>query len=62
MAKGAKARRVPLWWDRSTLADLTDWRDERQGAASGEFYLKVSEADYAAATGQIFGECTQLCA
>ena len=33
-AKGGKKRRVPLWWDRSTLDDLSAWKDERvaQGA------------------------------
>ena len=29
IAKGRRARRVPLWWDAGTLADLTAWRDER---------------------------------
>ena len=27
--KGGKARRVPLWWDAGTLADLTAWKTER---------------------------------
>ncbi len=28
-AKGKKARRVPLWWDSGTLADLGAWSRER---------------------------------
>ena len=27
--KGGKARRVPLWWDAGTLADLAAWKTER---------------------------------
>ena len=27
--KGGKSRRVPLWWDAGTLADLTTWKTER---------------------------------
>lgn len=30
IAKGGKARRVPLWWDAGTLADLEAWKHERQ--------------------------------
>ncbi|MBI3468952.1 MAG: site-specific integrase [Planctomycetes bacterium] len=29
-AKGHKARRVPLWWDAGTLADLAAWKEERR--------------------------------
>lgn len=29
IAKGHKARRVPLWWDQGTLDDLTAWKDDR---------------------------------
>ncbi len=29
-AKGNKPRRVPLWWDRGTLADISDWLAKRQ--------------------------------
>jgi len=32
-AKGGRSRRVPLWWDTGTLADLVAWRAE--GAAQG---------------------------
>ncbi len=28
--KGGKARRVPLWWDGSTLSDLIQWKLERE--------------------------------
>ncbi len=33
--KGDKARRVPLHWDRGTLADLVDWKRERQTDGAG---------------------------
>jgi integrase/recombinase XerD len=41
VAKGGKARRVPLWWDRGTLDDITAWRDERvrQKAAAGDYFV-----------------------
>jgi len=29
VAKGGRSRRVPLWWDAGTLADLVAWRGER---------------------------------
>lgn len=29
VAKGGRARRVPLWWDQATLEDLTAWREFR---------------------------------
>jgi len=37
IAKRKKARKVPLWWDAATLADLDQWKQERtnQGAGSG---------------------------
>lgn len=47
IAKGKKARRVPLWWDRGTVDDLTAWRDERskQGAtASARFVCSQAKA------------------
>ena len=36
--KGRRARRVPLWWDAGTLADITAWAAERtrQGATSAD--------------------------
>jgi len=32
--KGGKPRRVPLWWDGGTLADLTEWLGERVQAGA----------------------------
>ena len=29
IAKGGRARRVPLWWDRGTLEDIVAWKTER---------------------------------
>jgi integrase/recombinase XerD len=29
-AKGGRPRRVPLWWDARTLADLVAWKERRQ--------------------------------
>jgi len=34
-AKGGKARRVPLWWDRGTLEDLRPWKSERERQGAG---------------------------
>ena len=41
IAKGGRARRVPLWWDAGTLADLEGWKAERitQGAKPGDFLV-----------------------
>ncbi len=41
IAKGHKARRVPLWWDAGTLADLESWKAERdrQGAGPGDLFV-----------------------
>ncbi len=40
-AKLGRPRRVPLWWDAGTLADLTSWRDHRrkQGAGRDEPFI-----------------------
>ena len=49
IAKGGKGRRVPLWWDAQTLADLTAWREERvrRGAGTGDpFVCAQSRAAY----------------
>ncbi len=45
-AKGRRARRVPLWWDAGTLADLSAWKTERgeQGAKPGDWFV-CSQAD-----------------
>ena len=41
IGKGGKGRRVPLWWDRGTLEDLTAWRDDRvsRGAKPGDSFV-----------------------
>jgi integrase len=41
IGKGGKSRRVPLWWDAGTLADLAAWRDQRktQGAGPGDPFV-----------------------
>jgi len=47
IAKGGIARRVPLWWDADTLADLTAWKARRQadGGKPGDFFVcAVSKA------------------
>jgi integrase/recombinase XerD len=28
-SKGGRPRKVPLWWDTGTLADITSWKEER---------------------------------
>jgi integrase len=40
-AKLGRSRRIPLWWDAGTLADLTAWRDYRrkQGAKSNDPFI-----------------------
>lgn len=40
-AKGKRPRRVPLWWDRGTLADLEAWKAERkaQGAGLTDYFV-----------------------
>lgn len=41
IAKGGKARTVPLWWDRESLVDIKAWRKERLngGAKRGDFLV-----------------------
>ncbi|HEY4261040.1 MAG TPA: site-specific integrase [Schlesneria sp.] len=41
IAKRRKARKVPLWWDAATLADLHQWKQERltQGAKAGDPFV-----------------------
>jgi integrase len=38
IAKGGRGRKVPLWWDKGTLDDVTAWVAKRraQGANSGD--------------------------
>lgn len=40
-AKGGRARRVPLWWDRGTLEELTAWRQGRvvDGASDADYFI-----------------------
>jgi len=45
IGKGAKSRKIPAWWDRSTLDDLITWKTERQGqGAKGGDYVICSQA------------------
>jgi integrase/recombinase XerD len=41
IAKRGKARKVPLWWDGATLAELTAWKQERlsQGATTADPFV-----------------------
>lgn len=41
VAKGGKTRKVPLWWDAGTLADVTAWKEFRQnqGAKATDRFL-----------------------
>jgi integrase len=43
IGKGKKARKIPLWWDRSTLDDLISWKAERQqqGAQGQDYFVCV---------------------
>ena len=43
IAKRNKARKIPLWWDRSTLDDLILWKAERQqqGAKAEDYFVCV---------------------
>jgi len=44
IAKGAKARKIPAWWDRSTLDDLVNWKTERQSqGAQGSDHVVCSQ-------------------
>jgi integrase len=48
-AKLNRPRRVPLWWDAGTLADLIEWRDDRyrQGARPNDpFICSLQRATY----------------
>src|SRR5262249_27739032 len=41
IAKRNKARKVPLWWDAATLADLVSWKQERieHGGSSADPFV-----------------------
>lgn len=46
-AKGNRPRRVPLWWDSGTLADLAAWKRHRARAAD-PFVCSLQRATYGA--------------
>jgi hypothetical protein len=39
--KGKRPRKVPLWWDAGTLADLAAWKAERVGGGPGQGCLRL---------------------
>jgi integrase len=45
-SKGGRSRRVPLWWDGGTLADLAAWRADRgaHGATGGDPFVASLQA------------------
>lgn len=45
-SKGGRSRRVPLWWDGGTLADLAAWRADRaaRGAQGGDPFVASLQA------------------
>jgi integrase len=48
-AKLGRSRRVPLWWDAGTLADLTAWRDYRREQGAGRvdpFICSMQRTNY----------------
>ncbi|MHC4637818.1 MAG: tyrosine-type recombinase/integrase [Planctomycetota bacterium] len=47
LTKRKKERRVPLWWDAGTLADIEAWKAERklQGAKAGDFFMCSQHTD-----------------
>lgn len=49
IAKRNKARKVPLWWDAATLAELENWKRERasQGAKAGSPLVCAQQAGLA---------------
>lgn len=54
IAKRRKGRKVPLWWDGATLADLEAWKRERieQGAKPGDPFVCSQAGGKHAHTGQ----------
>lgn len=54
IAKRRKGRKVPLWWDAGTLADLDQWKQERtsQGAKSGDPFVCSQSAGTNSRTGK----------
>lgn len=51
-SKGGRSRRVPLWWDGGTLADLAAWRADRaaRGAEGGDPFVTSNQAGREALT------------
>ncbi len=47
LGKSAKGRRIPLWWDAGTLADITAWVEERtrQGACGDDLLVCCMQAN-----------------
>jgi integrase/recombinase XerD len=47
LTKRKKERRVPLWWDGGTLADIESWKAERnnQGAKVGDYFVCSQHKD-----------------
>ena len=47
ITKGKRPRRVPLWWDAGTLADLTAWKELRRehGARDGDPFVCSVQAN-----------------
>ena len=47
ITKRKKERRVPLWWDAGTLADIEAWKAERkaQGAKAGDYFVCSQHKD-----------------
>ncbi len=41
ITKGKKPRRIPLWWDRGTIDDIEEWKNERssQGAKPSDYFI-----------------------
>ena len=48
ITKRSKSRRIPLWWDSGTLADITEWKRLRgsQGASAGDLFVLSQGANY----------------
>ena len=58
IAKRRKPRRVPLWWDAGTLADLEAWKNERIGmeAKPGDPFVCSLSTGSHHLTGKTFGK------
>ena len=58
IAKRHKLRRVPLWWDVATLADLAEWKQERaaQGVIGADPFVCSQCTGKHYKTGETFGK------